>query len=103
LSILEDNKMRIYFDHIMIGTQFPISPHFEINKKLRIEKGHRAELILDALYKIEPRLEQNYGNYFAVTALPVNPLQRSMFIEFVIIPSERLHIEMIRSLGKYLR
>jgi hypothetical protein len=72
-----------------------------MNKRQRNEIQHKAELILYSLYNLEPTLEKEYGIYFAATAVPVEPLTADNWVEFRIIPSEHLHIEMIKSLEKY--
>jgi hypothetical protein len=101
LSILQDPQMRTHFDLILVSTRLPISPHLDMNKRQRNEIQHKAELILYSLYNLEPTLEKEYGIYFAATAVPVEPLKADNWVEFRIIPSEHLHIEMIKSLEKY--
>lgn len=101
LSILQDPQLRTHFDLILVSTRLPISPHLDMNKRQRNEMQHKAELILYSLYKVEPNLEREYGIYFAAAAVPVEQLKRDNWVEFRIIPSEHLHIEMIKSLEKY--
>jgi hypothetical protein len=101
LSILEDPEMRTHFDLILVSTGIPISPHLDMNKRKRNEMQYKADRILYSLYNVEPTLEKEYGKYFAAAAVPAEPLKSDKWVEFRIIPSEHLHIEMIKSLEKY--
>jgi len=101
LSMLQDPQMKPQLDLILVSARLPVSPHAEMNKRQRLDMQLRAELILYSLYRVEPVLEREYGMYFASTAVPVESMKRDNWMEFRIIPSEHLHIEMIRSLGKY--
>ncbi len=59
-------------------------------------------LIEDALFHVEPTLGRGYGAYFGVTALPMHQQAQSPSqVEFRIIPSEYLHIEVLEKLEKY--
>jgi len=85
-----------------VSTRLPLSPEIRSNKELRNQVQNRAELILNSMYKVAPGLEREYGKYFAATALPVDPAVKDAdWIEFRIIPTERLHIEVLQRLEKY--
>jgi hypothetical protein len=101
LSLLQDPRMRTQFDLVLVSTSLPVSPHPNMNKRRRTEMQRKAELILYLLYNAEPALEREYGIYFAAAAVPAGPLKRGNWVEFRIIPSEHLHIEMVKSLEKY--
>jgi hypothetical protein len=101
VSLLQDAALRTQFDIILVSTRLPVSPHLEMNKKRRKEMQRIAELILFSLYGVEEKLEREYGMYFAAAAVPAEPLKSSKWVEFKIIPSEHLHVEMIKSVGKY--
>jgi hypothetical protein len=101
LSILKDPQLKTQFDLILVSTRLQVSPHPRMNKRQRNEMQHKAELVLYSLYSVEPSLEKEYSMYFAASVIPVEPLNRGNWVEFRIIPSEHLHIEMIRSLEKY--
>lgn len=58
--------------------------------------------VLNSLYAAEPVLEKQYGKYFAVTAITVAaPVKEPNLIEFRMIPSERLHIQVLERLEQY--
>jgi hypothetical protein len=101
LSILKDPQLRTHFDLILVSTRLTISPHLDMNKRQRNETQRKAEFILYSLFTMEPGLEREYGTYFAAAVVPVEPLKGDNWVEFRIIPSEHLHIEMMKSVGKY--
>jgi hypothetical protein len=69
---------------------------------MRAKMHERAGLILSSLFALEPELEETYGAYFAATALSVGAgVKETDWIEFRIVPTERLHIEVLLRLGKY--
>ena len=72
-------------------------------KDPRIMTQQKAELILDSLFAAEPRLWKEYGTYFAATTVPSSVPGKEDWIEFRVMESDRLHIEMVKSLGKYLK
>lgn len=100
LSMLSDSEMRSHFDLILISTRVHFSPSMEENKKRRITGQYLAESIVDSMYKVEPVLAKHYG-IFAPTAVPERPDKKYHWVEFRIVPSERVHIEMMKSLNKY--
>ena len=100
LSILEDTEMRSHLDLILISSRIHFSPSVKENRRRRIKGQLIAESVVDAMYKIEPALMKYYG-IFAPTAVPDKPHKTYNWIEFRIVPSDRVHIEMMRSLDKY--
>ncbi len=102
LAALSDPAIRGNISLIIVSTRLPLSPEIRSNKESRYQIQNRAELILNSMYKVAPGLEEKYGRYFAATALPVDPSVKDPdWIEFRIIPTERLHIEVLKSLEKY--
>jgi len=101
LSILQDPQLRTQFDLILLSTRLTVSPHLDMNKRQRNETQRKAEFILYSLFTMEPNLEMKYGTYFAAAVVPVEPHKGANWVEFRIIPSEHLHIEMMKSVGKY--
>lgn len=101
LSVLEDPEMRNYVDFILISVRLPAGAGAD--KQGRLLQQQRAELILRSLYKEAPELERNYRTHFAATAIPANaPQNETDWVEFRFIPTERLHIEVLQSLRKYV-
>jgi len=102
LAALSDPAIRDNISLIIVSTRLPLSPEISSNKEFRNQIQNRAELILNSMYKVEPGLERKYGRYFAATALQVDPaLKDTDWIEFRIIPTEKLHIEVLQGLEKY--
>jgi len=102
LAALKDEHIRSHVDLVLVSERFPVSPDPELNERMRLVQ-FRSELILDALFRAEPELEREYGTYFAATYIPINPSEkRTKTIEFIIIPSEQLHIDVLQRLRKYV-
>jgi hypothetical protein len=102
LSALKDDHIRAHTELIIVGTRLPISQDLKLNKERRHDMLYSSELVLNALYKAEPALERNYSAYFAITVFQVDGTEKETnWIEFRIIPTEQLHIEVLRRLGKY--
>ena len=60
--------------------------------------------IQDALFKLEPELGRGYSPYFAAAVRPMDPREgNTNVVEFRIVPSEYLHIEVLEKLEKYSR
>jgi hypothetical protein len=102
LTALNDPETRDNISLILVSARLPISPDKEANKEMRAKMRDRAGLILSSLFALEPQLEKTYGAYFAATALSVGAgVKDKDWIEFRIVPTERLHIEVLLRLGKY--
>ena len=102
MSALNNSNTRAHIDLILVTARFPVNPDTKLNNKMRIDMRRNAELILYSMYKSEPELEKNYGTYLAATAMPVSAsAEEASWVEFRIIPTELVHIEMLLKLGKY--
>lgn len=102
LSALNDPATRDNISLIMVGIRFPVGPDITSNEESRYQILKRAASILGSIYAAEPKLERDYGKYFAAIAMPVDPEVKEInWIEFRIIPSEMLHIEVLQRLEKY--
>lgn len=100
LSMLQDQDMRSQFDLVLVSTRLKVSPSMDVTAKKRTERQHIAESILNSLYKVEPGLLKYYG-VFTATTIPIPSNQKDNWVEFRIVPSEHLHIELMKSLNKY--
>jgi hypothetical protein len=100
LSILEDKEMRSHFDLVLISSRIHFSYKVEENRSRRIKGQLIAGSVVDAMYKVEPDLMKYYG-IFAPTAVPDKPHKTYNWVEFRIVPNERVHIEMMKGLEKY--
>jgi len=101
-SALSELEIRSRISFILISIKFPLTKDTKLNHKLRFQIQERAALILKMLYTAEPELEKKFGEYFAVTAMPLStPGEMSTWVEFRMVPTERLHMDVIERLGKY--
>lgn len=103
LTALKEDHARSHFDLIIIRAGYPVGFDTEANKKMRLQMQDRMDLVLDSLFKEEPELEREYATYFAATTIPINPSEKSGdLVEFKIIPSEQIHIDVLLKLRKYV-
>jgi hypothetical protein len=103
LSVMKDPETRSHIDLILVSTIVPITPDPEFNKQKRKEMRDRAGLVLNSLYNEEPEIEMNYSKYFAASVISADvPEYQSDWIEFRVVPSQQLHVEVIQRLQKYL-
>jgi hypothetical protein len=104
LTIMSSPEIIPYVDLIIVNKKVPHSPDTNLNRKMRVHKQQRAELILSAMYKTTPELEKKFGIYFTATAVTeFNPENRTDLLEFRFIPTEKVHIDVIQEFGKYLK
>jgi hypothetical protein len=103
LSVMTDPETRSHIDLVLVSTMVPITPDPEVNKQKRKDMRNRAGLVLNSLYNEEPELEMKYSKYFAASVISADiPEYQSDWIEFRVVPSRQLHIEVIQRLQKYL-
>jgi len=101
-AALNNPETRENISLILINARFPLTKDTMRNRQIRFEVQDRAVLILNSLYTIEPTLERDYAKYFAATSLPASvPEKGGPVVEFRIIPTERLHIEVLQRLERY--
>jgi hypothetical protein len=102
LSVLGDQYLNDRISLILVSTNFPLTEDTRLNRELRFQVRERTAMILNSLYSVDPQLEQRFGKYFAVTVIPVDASAgETNSIEFRLIPTERLHIEVLERLEKY--
>ena len=102
LSALSNPDISGHISLILISMNLPLTADSNLNKELRFEVQKMTSYILNALYTAEPVLEKQYGKYFAVTAIPLGaPVKEPSLIEFRMIPTERLHIQVLERLEQY--
>lgn len=103
LAALHDPGIRGHVSLILVNAKFRISRDSKLNRIMRSRTQQVADMVLNALYASEPTLEVYYGGYFAASALPVRATAREAdWIEFRIVPTERMHIDVLQRLGKYV-
>ena len=101
-SALSELDIRSRISLILISINFRHTKDTKLNHELRLQIQERAALILNLLYAAEPELENKFGESFAVTAMPSSATgEKSTWVEFRMVPTERLHIDVLERLEEY--
>lgn len=104
LSAFSNEDLREHISLIMVSIRFPLGPNPEFNRLMSLQTQQRAWLLLNSLYATEPLLEKKYGTYFTAAALPVSSaLKENNWIEFRMVQTDRLHIEVLQKFEKYMQ
>ncbi len=104
LALMKDEHARSEISLILIIGRFPSHGAHGTNVAEWAQAGRTVGFIQDALYRLEPELGVRYSSFFASVAQPMNPHEPGRdLVEFRIIPSEFLHIEVLEKLEKYTR
>jgi hypothetical protein len=109
LSLMEESHTRSDISLVLIIARFPAyGPMVPALSALAMAERSKAQRMTgslqDALFLAEPELGRKYGAYFVAAAQPTNPHDANRDqVEFRIIPSEFLHIEVLEKLEKYSR
>ncbi len=104
LSALDNDYLRSHTELVLVLARYPEDGDSETNLKMRLLMQSRAEKILQSLFGVEPLLKKKYALYFAAAAMPANPARgEADQIEFRVIPSEQLHIQVLQKLRKYMK
>jgi len=103
ISALDNPEIRENISLILITVRFQLSKDMILDRQARFAVQDSAVLMLNSLFTAEPRLEKNYTTFFTATAIPANELLREggSTVEFRIIPTERLHVDILDRLHKY--
>lgn len=103
LSALDNPEISENISLILITVRFPLSKDMILNRQARFAVQDSAVLILNSLFTAGPRLEKDYRTFFTATAIPAiePPGERGSAVEFRIIPTERLHIDILDRLHNY--
>ncbi len=103
VAALDNPEIRQNISLIQITARFPLTKDMILNRQARFAVQDNATLILNSLFTAEPRLETSYTRFFAATAIPTlaPPKKGGIVFEFRIIPTERLHIEVLERLERY--
>jgi hypothetical protein len=104
LALMKDEHLRSEISLILVIGHVPSSGVREAAAIERMQVAGMVGFIQDALFKLEPELGKGYAPYFASAVRSMDPRQgNSAVVEFRIIPSEYLHIEVLEKLEKYSR
>jgi hypothetical protein len=102
LALMEDPQARSGISRIMIMAPFESHELQGANVHQRMNSHVLVGFIQDALFYEEPRLGSLYAKYFATGTQPLGPGEKDDgTVNFIIMPSEYLHIKVLESLEKY--
>lgn len=100
-SLMTDEHARSEINFIMIIGHYPSNGVTTATAMDRLKVQHLTGIIEDTLFHVEPDLARPYASYFAVSALPATSAAQVTAVEFRIVPSDYLHIEVLEKLEKY--
>lgn len=101
LSALEEPEIQPYIELVMVSTRLPLSPDPQTNRLNRQARQQRADEVLDAMFAAQPGLEK-YRTYFVATTVAVSGFKtQANWVEFRIVPTLRLQIDVLQKLKKY--
>lgn len=102
LSLMKNDHTRSEISLVLIGAQFPPNGTPGSTDRERLKVQRMTGRIQDELFQAEPELGEAYGSYFVTAAQPT-PLhgRKNDALEFRILSSETLHIEVLQKLMKY--
>ncbi|MCL5023578.1 MAG: hypothetical protein M1497_09480 [Nitrospirae bacterium] len=104
LAVLRDRNLRGYVDFVLISTKYRAAADERTTEGRRFGAQRAAESVLSSLYRVSPELRRDYETYFAATALHADhAAKEARWVEFRFLPSERLHIDVLTTLEKYVR
>lgn len=104
LSALENPETKEHISLIMVGMRFPLAGDPLLDRVTCLRTQQRAWTLLNYLYSAEPQLEKGYSTFFVAAAIPARgDVKENNWIEFRLVPTERLHIEVLQRLEKYMR
>ncbi len=102
LMLMDDDQMRPDIRLVLIIGRFPSGGIWITHAQERAKVQRLVGFIQDVLFFAEPRLGARYGTYFAAAAQPANLKDRNReLIEIRIIPSDLIHIKVLKKLEKY--
>lgn len=104
LALMKDERLRSEISIILVIGHVPSLGAREATAVERMQVASMVGFIQNALFKLEPELEKGYAPYFASAVRLMDPRQGNpAVVEFRIVPSEYLHIEVLEKLEKYAR
>jgi len=102
LSLMKDDHTRSEISQVLIIGRYPSYGFTRATIVERLKVQRMVGFIQDALFQLEPELGIRYATYFEGAAQQTNPQEKkSEVVEFRIVPSEFLHIEVLEKLEKY--
>lgn len=102
LALLQDERLRSEINHILIIARFPNDGMKNETLTERLDVQLTAAFVQEKLLRTEPELARSFAPYFSSGAQAMNPQEGSADrVDFLIVPSEYLHIEVLEKLEKY--
>jgi hypothetical protein len=102
LALMKDDHARSEISLVLIIGRVPSHGARGTNVAEWAKAGRIVGFIQDALFRLEPELGRRYSTSFASVVQPINPHEgRNDVVEFRIVPSEFLHVEVLEKLEKY--
>ena len=102
LALMKDERTRSEIDRVLIISRFAHLESPGANVPERMQEHLLVGFIQDALFLEEPELGRGYASYFISATGPLDARERaSDVVDFIIVPSESLHIEVLEKLEKY--
>ncbi len=101
-ALMNDEHTRSEISLILIIGRYPSFGATGGDAGARLDVQRMVGFIQDVLFHAQPELGIRYSPYFASVAQPTTPHEGNLStVEFRIIPSEYLHIEVLDRLEKY--
>ena len=101
LALLQDEKARTEIDRILIVSRFAQQEKLGANVPLRMRENLRVGFIQDALFLEVPELGRKHAPFFLSATGLLDAHAAQGIVDFLIVPSEFLHIEVLERLEKY--
>jgi len=102
LTLLHDERLRSEINHILIIARFPNDGMKIETLTKRIDVQLTASFVQETLLRMEPELARSFAPYFSSGAQAMNLQEGNADrVDFLIVPSEYLHIEVLEKLEKY--
>jgi len=102
LALMKDERTRSEIDRILIVSRFAHRESPGANVPWRMQEYLLVGFIQDALFLEVPELGRGYASYFISATGPLDAHEGATeVVDFIIVPSEFLHIEVLEMLEKY--
>lgn len=102
LALMKDKHARSEISLVLIIGRFPSHGARGTDVAEWAKAGRIVGFIQDELFRLEPELGTRYATSFASVVQPANPREgNGDVVEFRIVPSEYLHVEVLEKLEKY--
>jgi hypothetical protein len=99
--LFEDPWLDANVEIIMVKTSVPINLPPETRTKAHEQMRQQSEAVVSAILGTNKDLAEGHADRFAATSVFSRQVENADWVTLDIIPSERLHIEVLERLGKY--